>query len=114
MASWLFAKFGSQTDRALVKDRVVMFEFGNAINMVVSVVQVFIAGVAETLMPEESFGTGGEAVGEKSRVQRREECIVVPKSMDRAIRGERARGERMTGRSATGKQERFRVAEPAV
>jgi hypothetical protein len=52
MAGRLFAKFGGKADRALVEHRIVMLELGDAINVVMCIVQVFITGMAETLVPE--------------------------------------------------------------
>tara|TARA_B110000003_G_scaffold195627_1_gene194350 strand:- start:395 stop:553 length:159 start_codon:yes stop_codon:yes gene_type:complete len=40
----------------LVKDGVSVKEFGDAIDMFMCVVEVFVGGVPETLMPKEAFG----------------------------------------------------------
>jgi hypothetical protein len=114
VTSGLFSEFGSEADGALIKDGVMVLELRNTINVMVGVVQVFIAGVAETLVPEESFGTGSEAMGNESRVQRGQEGKVVPKGMDGAIMGGGVRRERRRGGNVEGEEEWFGVAEAAV
>lgn len=54
----MFGLFGSDARGALVKDGVSMKEFGNTVDVFMCVVEVLIGGMAEALMPKESFRSG--------------------------------------------------------
>ena len=54
--------FGSNTNRAFLKNQVVMFEFWNSINKLMCCVEAFIGWVAEALVPQHLFGLCADGI----------------------------------------------------
>ncbi len=68
MAGRLLTKFGSKANGTLVKHRIKMLELGNTINVMMGIVQIFVAGMAKLLVPEKTFSVSSKAMGDESRV----------------------------------------------
>jgi hypothetical protein len=84
MADGLFTKLSSKADRILVKDRILVLEFRNAIDVMMGVAQVFITRMAKaSLMPKKAFGMSGDAMGKKYGGDRGEVFKAMLDSMNR-------------------------------
>ena len=68
-----------------------VFEFRHAINVVMGVVEVFVARVTEALVPKKAFGAGVQTVKKEFGFQRGEVRKVVPDGMDRTVMWRRGR-----------------------
>jgi hypothetical protein len=79
VASRLLTKFGSNTDRAEIKDSIVMFKSRYTINVPVGIEKIFITRMTKTLVPEKTFGTSIQVMKKEFRLDTRELTEVGPK-----------------------------------